>query len=94
MIVTDIILPLSGDYASAFMQFFITNYLDAFDTDEKADCKELPEDDSLIYYEEKIFQHSCNLYLNRPIDIADAMAALKQLTIKFYKLKNKSDNIK
>ena len=39
------------------------------------------------YYEEKIFQHSCNLYLNRPIDIADAMAALKQLTIKFHFVK-------
>ena len=85
-------LSFSGNYATAFLSFFIANYLDAFDADGNADYKELPEDESLIYYEEKIYQHSCNLYLNRPVDIADAMAALKQLVMKFYKFKNKTDN--
>ena len=78
-------LSFSGNYATAFLSFFIANYLDAFDADSNADYKELPEDEPLIYYEEKIYQHSCNLYLNRPVDIADAMAALKQLVMKFYK---------
>ena len=77
-------LALHKDYAIQFLQFFISNYLDAFDIEDNASNCELPQDDYLQYLEEKLYQHACNLHLNRPLDIADTMTTLGDIVKKLY----------
>ena len=77
-------LALHKDYAIQFLQFFISSYLDAFDTEDNASNCELPQDDYLQYLEEKLYQYACNLHLNRPLDLADAMTTLGVMANKLY----------
>ena len=77
-------LALHKDYAIQFLQFFISSYLDAFDTEEYAANCGRPQDDYLQYLEEKLYQQACNLHLNRPLDLADAMTTLGAVTEKLY----------
>lgn len=79
------LMSFDKNYATSFLQIFITKYLDVFDSDIDNNCITLPEDDYWIYLEEKLYQYSCNIYLNRPVDLADLMSTLKQIIIKFYK---------
>ena len=71
---------------------FISNYLDSFDYDVKDEYTELLKDDYLIYLEENLYNHACNLHLNSPVDISDLLDILEKLKIRFRKLKNISDN--
>lgn len=77
-------LALHKDYAIQFLQFFISSYLDAFDTEENASSCELPQDDYLQYLEEKLYQYACNLHLNRPLDLVDTMTTLGAIANKLY----------
>lgn len=77
-------LALHKDYATRFLQFFISSYLDAFDSDADALSGELPQDDYLQYLEEKLYQQACNLHLNRSFDLADAMTTLGAIANKLY----------
>ena len=77
-------LSLDKNYATRFLQFFISSYLDAFDSDADALSGELPQDDYLQYLEEKLYQQACNLHLNRPLDLADAMTTLGTVADKLY----------
>ncbi len=79
------LVSFDENYAASFLNIFITKYLDVFDSDIDNNCITLPEDDYWIYLEEKLYQYSCNIYLNRPVDLADLMSTLKQIIIKFYK---------
>ena len=72
------------DQAYALREFFISSYLDAFDSDADALSGELPQDDYLQYLEEKLYQYACNLHLNRPLDLADAMTTLGVIANKLY----------
>jgi len=80
-------LSLNQDYAAQFLQFFISSYLDAFDTEENASSCELPQDDYLQYLEEKLYQYACNLHLNRPLDLVDTMTTLGAIANKLYSSK-------
>ena len=84
-------LSLDQAYATQFLQFFISSYLDAFDSDADALSGELPQDDYLQYLEEKLYQLACNLHLNRPLDRVDAMTTLGTIANKLYPVKNKGD---
>ena len=84
-------LALSKDYAIPFLQFFISSYLDAFDTEENASNCGAPQDDYLQYLEEKLYQYACNLHLNRPLDLAEVMTTLGTIANKLYPVKNKPD---
>ena len=84
-------LSLDQAYATQFLQFFISSYLDAFDSDADALSGELPQNDYLQYLEEKLYQQACNLHLNRPLDLADAMTTLGTIANKLYPVKNKCD---
>ena len=77
-------LSLDKDYATRFLQFFISSYLEAFDSDADALSGELPQDDYLQYLEEKLYQQACNLHLNRSFDLADAMTTLGAVAEKLY----------
>lgn len=84
-------LSLDRDYAIQFLQFFISNYLDAFDSDANAPDGESSQDDYLLYLEEKLYQQACNLHLNRPMDLDDVMSTLGTIANKLYPVKNKCD---
>ena len=86
------LLSLNYEYARIFLELFISNYLDSFDYDVKDEYTELLKDDYLIYLEENLYNHACNLHLNRPVDISDLLDILEKLKIRFRKLKNISDN--
>jgi hypothetical protein len=77
-------LSLNQDYAAQFLQFFISNYLDEFDSDENAPNSEPPSDEYLQYLEEKLYQYACNLHLNRPLDLVDTMTTLGAIANKLY----------
>ena len=78
------LLSLDRTFATQFLQFFVGSYLDAFNNDADVPSGELPQDDYLLYLEEKLYQDACNLHLNRPLDLADAMTTLGAVTEKLY----------
>ena len=78
------LLSLNKDYATNFLQFFINTYLDEFDSGEDTHSGEPPSDDYLLFLEEKLYQYACNLHLNRPFDLADAMTTLGAVADKLY----------
>ena len=80
-------LSLNQDYATQFLQFFINSYLDAFDSDANAPSGELPQDNYLLYLEEKLYQQACNLHLNRPVDWPELMNDLGMVANKIYPAK-------
>ena len=78
------LLSLDQAYATRFLQFFISSYLDAFDSDADTSSGELPQENYLQYLEEKLYQQACNLHLNRPLDLADVMTTLGSIANKLY----------
>ena len=77
-------LSLNKDYATNFLQFFINTYLNEFDSGEDTHGGESPSGDYLRHLEENLYQYACNLHLNRPLDLADAMTTLGSIANKLY----------
>ena len=78
------LLSLDQAYATRFLQFFISSYLDAFDSDENAPNNDPLPDEHLQYLEEKMYQQACNLHLNRSADWTELMNDLGVVVNKLY----------
>lgn len=71
------LITLDKNYAFDFLNEFIDKYLTSFDADEPE--LETSHYDYENFLEEELYIAACNIHLDRTADIAQAMAAFKQL---------------